>query len=200
MDHHAQHEYPKRGLVLGPILQSYPPFTVRQQRVEGTGDMPPYSYIRILAPRSITVLFRGKDCRITETYDSRADLPWVIYALRLWLADRPRMTHLLEEHLEFLQRPEEIARLTADLAAEQQAENARSGDPDQSTAERRTPLTAEQVLANQRDELERIRQLTDEVEHGLQTLEAAHPEAVAALDEVTEEISRTAATRKLPKG
>lgn len=174
----------KQHLVLGKILHSYPPFLVRQLIVEGIGDLPPY-----VPPRpAITMLFRGEEFQITSTYDARDDIPWVIHALRLWLADSPRIIHYWEEHLDILQRPEEMAHLEEDLEAERAAE---MHPPDFSVAdEPRALITAEQVLANQRDELARIRQLTHEVEQGLKALEAAYPEAVAVLDEVADEIAR----------
>ena len=179
----------------GQILFSYPPFLVRQLIVEGLNAFPHY----VLPQPVITMPFRGEEHQITSTYDARADLPWVIYALRRWLVDRPRIIRCWEDHLAFLQQPEEMARLEADLEAEwmtkQEAERRRQNDTavDHEPRTSRTRVTAEQVLARQRDELERIRQLTHEVEQGLQALEAAHPEAVAALDEVAGEIEKSRA-------
>lgn len=184
-------QQPKRGLILGKILQSYPPFTVRQLISEG----PKVFHHYVLPNPVITIPFRGEEYRITSTDYAHDDLPWVIYALREWLADGPRIIRYWEDHLDVLQRPEEMARLAADLEAEQEAKEAEetyngNDSTDGERSEPRAAITAEQVLANQRDELARIRQLHNEVEQGLQTLEAAHPEAVAALGEVADEIAR----------
>lgn len=188
---------PKRGIVLGQILQSYPPFTLRQQIAQGPEAFHP----RILSDPAITISFRGEAYPIASTDYSHTELSWVIYALREWLADRPRIIRSWEDHLDRLQRPEEMARLAADLEAEREAEEAQEAQEEDSSAEDesdapRAPRTAERVLANQRDELERIRQLTHDVEQGLQTLEAAHPEAVAALNEVADEMVRVATEGK----
>ncbi len=182
----------KRGIVLGQVLQSYPPFTVRQLIAEGPGAFYPY----VLSNPGITIPFRREEYRITSTYDSRTDLSWVIYALREWLSDRPRIIRYWEDHLDRLQQPEEMAQLEAALEAEweekwAQPDGSRRDDKPSPT------ITAEQVLANQRDELERIRQLTHEVTLGLQALEAEYPEAVAALDEVADEMARIEAKHRL---
>lgn len=187
-------QQPKRGIVLGQILQSYPPFTVRQQITQGPEAFHPY----ILPDLAITISFRGEEYPVTSTFDYPTDLTGIIYALREWLADAPRVIRYGEEYLDRLQRPEEMAQLAAALVAEQK-EKEKLAHPDGSSADDKPSpaVTAEQVLATQRDELERIRQLTHEVEQGLDVLEAAHPEAVAALDEVANEIVRRKAARRL---
>lgn len=153
--------------------------------MEGLGDLPPFLQPDLV----ITMPFRGEEFPISSTYEPRDDLPWVISVLRDWLADKPRFIRMMEEHLDMLQRPEEMARLGAVLAAEREE---RWAHPDDSSSDDKPSLaiTAEQVVANQRDEMERIRQLTHEVEQGLKVLEAAHPEAVAALPAIADEIAR----------
>jgi hypothetical protein len=150
----------------------------------------------VLSNPGITIPFRGEEYRITSTYNSRTDLSWVIYALREWLSDRPRIIRSWEDHLDRLQQPEEMTQLEAALEAEWEEKGAY---PDDSRSDDKPSptITAEQVLANQRDELERIRQLTHEVTLGLQALEAAYPKAVAALDAVAEEIARIEAKHRL---
>lgn len=182
----------ERRLVLGRVLQVYPPFLVRELIAEGDERFPRFP----LPLRAITMLFHGEEMRITTTEDSRIELPRVIYALRLWVADRSNLIRAWEEHDIFMQRSEQIAHLAADLEAEQ-ATKGRAAEtyPGESNAtstpgKSRVMMTVEQVLANQRDELERMRQLSYEVEHGLQALEASHPEAVVALDEIADEIAR----------
>ena len=103
--------------VLGRILRSYPPFFVRTVVVEDITDLPHY----VLSRPVITIPFRGEEFQITSTYDERTDLPWILYALQLWLADSLRNIRSWEKHLALLQQPEELARVEADLAAEWEA-------------------------------------------------------------------------------
>lgn len=173
-------------VVLGPILRSYPPFLVRQQTVEGIGR---YPYYVLLPKRAITMPFREEEYQIASTFDSRDGVPWVIYALREWLSHRPRVIRHWEDRVAELELPGAMERLRADLKAEWEVENLQEGKSAQDL-EQRALTMAERILANRRDELERVQQLTQEVTQGLHTLEATNPETVAAVEKVAQEIRR----------
>lgn len=164
-------------IVVGPVIQSWGPFRVRSQTlVTRHGRYLPLSrYV-------VSILLGSADEHRFAHLDSSADsLPELVAVLRKRLRDFVKDIEYWDRHLRELEQPEQVVALQAALdeearVREHDAEaHGKTTERDQSVS----TTTADEVLANQREERVRLQTLYEAVQAGLRDLEEEFPELSA---------------------
>jgi hypothetical protein len=161
--------------ITGSLVRSYGPvqvYTLMQMRSDDLVEETDKHHLIVLVDE------QEKVTAAIWHYDSRIDLPWIVYAIKRYLSIRTRMVDETAKSLEGMRQPENMAKIQANF---DRAIAAHGWDKDPSTY-----LSAERFVERQQFGLDRLRTDRHNIAEALREVEAMHPEGI---QNVTDEAS-----------